>query len=116
MANKYLLKAFYNRTNKKEHDSQIWQYNVRHTNIIVIKDVIAVAEKGRENKELLAMENVDKTAMAEVAKVLSAIDLGSKHSWTISNTDIDAAGDLGLISIKKYWRRAGQIQDEVDWL
>ncbi len=29
----------------------------------------------------LAIENVDKTAMAEVAKVSSAIDLGRKHSW-----------------------------------
>ena len=39
-AHKYLLKAFYNRTNKKEYDTQIWQHNVRHTNIIAMKDVI----------------------------------------------------------------------------
>ena len=37
---KYLLKAFYNRTNKKEYDVQIWQHNVCHTNIIAIKDVV----------------------------------------------------------------------------
>ena len=42
-----------------------------------MKDVITVAERSGENKELLAMENVDKTAMAEIKKVLSAIDLGS---------------------------------------
>ena len=67
-----------------------------------MKDLIAVAKKGGENKNLLAMENVNKTAMAEVAKVSSAIKLGSKHSWIISNADIDAAENLGLISIEKY--------------
>ena len=67
-----------------------------------MKDVIAVAERGRENKKLLTMGNVDKTAMAEVAKVSSAIDLGNKHSWAISNADMDATRDLGLIGIKKY--------------
>ena len=47
---------------------QIWQYNVCYISIIVMKDVIAIVEKNRENKELLAIENVDKTAMAEVKK------------------------------------------------
>ena len=79
-AYKYLLKTFYNKTNKKEYDSQIRQHNVHYTNIMTIKDVIAMAKRDGENKKLLAMENVDKTAMAEVAKVLSAIDLGNKHS------------------------------------
>ncbi len=74
---KYLLKTFYNRINKKEYDLQIRQHNVYNTNIIAIKDVILVVERG---KELLAMENIDKTAIAEVAKVSSAIDLGSKHN------------------------------------
>ncbi len=104
VAYKYLLKAFYNRTNKKEYHSQIQQYNVCYTNIIAMKDVILVAERGRE---LLAMENADKTAIAEVAKMSSAIDLGSKHSWAISNADMDVARDLGLTSIKKYWRHTG---------
>ena len=67
MAYKYFLKAFYNKINKKEYNLQIWQYNIRHKNIIVMKDVIVVAEKSRENKELLIMENADKTAMIEVA-------------------------------------------------
>ncbi len=71
-----------------------------------MKDIIAVAER---NRELLAMENVDKTVIAEVAKVSSAIDLGNKHSWAISNADMDVARDLRLTGIKKYWRRIGQI-------
>ena len=75
-----------------------------------------MAERGRENKELLAMENVNKTAMAEMTKVSSPIDLGSKYSGTICNADMDIARDLRLIDIKKYGRCAGQIQDKVDWL
>ncbi len=64
-----------------------------------MKDMIAVAERGGK---LLAIENEEKTVIAEVAKVSSAINLGSKHSWAISNADIDAARDLRLTSIKKY--------------
>ena len=84
------------------YDSQIRQHNVRFTNIIIMKNVIAVVEKDRENKELLAMENVDKTTIAEVVKVLNAIDLKNKHNSAISNADMNVAGYLGLISFKKY--------------
>ena len=59
---------------------QIWQYNVRHTNIIVMKNMIAVAKKSKENKELLAIKNVDKTIIAEIVKMLNTIDLGNKYS------------------------------------
>ncbi len=117
-ANKYLLKAFYNKTNKKEYHLQIQPRNVCHTNIIAMKDMILVAERG---EELLAMENVDKIAIAEVTKVLSTINRKSKYSWVISNTDMDTIEDLGWMSIKKYKKYAGQIQDEVyllnkDWI
>ncbi len=76
-----------------------------------MKDVIAVAER---DGELFIMENIDKTAIAKVAKLLSIIDLGNKDSWAISNADMDAVGDLGLTDIIKYWRYTGQIQDKVD--
>ena len=36
--------------------------------------------------------------------------------WTISNVDIDATRDLGLTSIKKYWKLIGQIKKEVNGL
>ena len=39
-AHKYFLKAFYNKTNKKEYELQIRQHNVRHTNIIAMKNKI----------------------------------------------------------------------------
>ena len=61
-----------------------------------------MVEKNRENKELLAIKNVHKTIIAEIAKVSNAINLKNKHSWTISNADMDIARDLGLIHIKKY--------------
>ncbi len=80
VAHKYCLKAFSNKTNKKEYNLQIRKHNLCHTNIIAIKNVIAVVKKSEENKVLLTMENVDKTTMTEVAKVSSTIDLESGHS------------------------------------
>ena len=45
-----------------------------------MKDVIVVIKRGGENKELLAIENINKTAIAKFTKVSSAIDFESKHS------------------------------------
>ncbi len=42
-AHKYLLKAFYGQTNKKEHKSQILKHNIRYTNVIAIQDAIPMA-------------------------------------------------------------------------
>ena len=75
-----------------------------------------MVKKSRENGGLLAMENIDKTAMAEVAKISSAINLGNKYNWAISNADIHVTKDLGLTGINKYWRYVSQIEDEVDGL
>lgn len=52
IANKYFLKAFQNKINKKEYNLQIWQHNVSYTNIIVIKDMI-ILKRIREKKEIL---------------------------------------------------------------
>ena len=81
-----------------------------------MKNVIAAAEKDRENRKLLAIKNVNKTVMAEATKVLSTINRGNKYSWVISNADIDVAKDLGLTSNIKYWRCTSQIQDKIDGL
>lgn len=64
--------------------------------------MIIVTERGRDNLGLLIIENIDKTAIAKVAKVLSAIDLDSKYSSVISNSNIDVVEDLKLINIEKY--------------
>ena len=67
-----------------------------------MKNIITLTEKSGENKKLLAIKYIDKTAMVEMAKVSSTIDFVNKHSWAISNADIDVVGDLELIGIKKY--------------
>ncbi len=45
-----------------------------------MKDVIAMVKKTGENKELLVIENINKTIIAEVVKVSNTINLGSKYS------------------------------------
>lgn len=65
VSNKYLLKAFYHITNKKEYKSQIWQHNIYYMNIIVMKEVI-ILEKVRE-KKILLKSIADTTALAELA-------------------------------------------------
>ena len=97
---KYLLKAFYNRIKKKEYDLQIWQHNIRHTNIIAMKDVI-IEEKAREKKRL--SKNIANTiALAEVARALNLVDHARKYMCAMNNANMDAAKKLGLTSIKKY--------------
>ena len=41
---KYLLKAFYGKTNKKKYESQILKYNIYYTNIIAMQDAILIAK------------------------------------------------------------------------
>ncbi len=43
-AHKYLLKAFYEQTNKKEYELQILKHNIRHTYVIAIQDAILMAK------------------------------------------------------------------------
>ena len=114
-AHKYLLNAFYNRTNKKEYNTQIRQHNVHHTNVIAMKDVI-ISKKALEKEGQLVVRNADKIALAEVGRTSSPMGLDGKYMWAISNVDIDAARDLGLTGIKKHWRLAGQIEKEVNGL
>lgn len=42
---------FYNKTNKKEYNLQILQYNIYYTNIILMKN-INILKKTKEQKEL----------------------------------------------------------------
>ena len=62
---KYLLKAFYNRTNKKKYNAQIQQYNIGHINIITKKDVI-ISKMSLEKEGQLVIKDVDKIALVEV--------------------------------------------------
>ncbi len=79
-----------------------------------MKDVI-ISEKARE-EEMLSEGIADKTVPAEVARVSSLVDLAGRYNWAMSNADMDAAKELGLTGIKKYWRRADQVEMKLDWL
>ena len=46
---KYFFKIFYNKTNKKKYDLQIWELNVCHTNTIFMKNMI-ISEKIKKKK------------------------------------------------------------------
>ena len=111
---KYLLKIFYNKINKKEYDLLIWQYNIRYINIIVIKDVF-IKENARD-KEGLLEEIANITLPVKMAWALSFINLVRKYMWVISNIDLDAAKELRLTGIKKYWKHIEQVEIELDWL
>ncbi len=79
-----------------------------------MKDVI-ISEKAKED-EMLSKSITDTTAPAEVAWVLSPVDRVGRYNWAMNDTDLDAAKELGLTGIKKYWRRTGQVEIELDWL
>ena len=97
---KYLLKAYYNRTNKKEYNLQIWQHNICYSNIFAMMDVI-IEEKAREKKRL-SDSITDTTALAELTQALRPADLTRKYMWAMSNVYLDVVKELGLTSMKKY--------------
>lgn len=99
---------------KKEYDLQIWQHNVCYTNIIAMKDVIIT--KKAKKKIRLSKGIADITTAAELAQVSSLINLTRQCIWAISNVDLDAAKELRLSDIKKYWRHAWQVKLELDCL
>ncbi len=74
---------------------------MQHTNIIAMKDVI-ILEKARKRK--LSGGPADTTAPAEMARASSHSDLAWKYRWAMSNVYMDAAKELRLTRVKKYWR------------
>ena len=80
-----------------------------------MKDII-ISKIAKKQEKQLVVRNGDKIAKAEIAKMSSSIDLDSQYMWAISNIDYDAVRNLGLISIKKNQRFAGQIKKKVNEL
>ena len=78
IAYKCLLKAFYGRTNKKKYELQILEHNIRHTNIIVMQDVILIAQVsfGNAKKKKLVVDTLD----VEVTRVYSTTNVFSKYN------------------------------------
>ncbi len=114
VAHKYFLKALYGQTNKKEYESQILKHNIRHTNVIAMQDTILMAKvlDGSAKRKQLVVNTPD----AEVTRVCSATNILLKYNWHLNLTDDKVAVDLGLQSVKKYWRRATQVADELNHL
>ena len=111
-AYKYLCKAFYGRTNKKEYKSQILEHNIRHINVIAMQNAILIAkipvESAKKKEIVVDMANVEVTRICSVTNVLL------KYDWHLDPTDNEAPVDLK--NVKKYWRRAAQVADELSHL
>ncbi len=64
-----------------------------------MKDVI-ISKKTWE-EEILSESIADTTAPAEMAQILSPIDLAGRYNWAMSNADLNTEKKLGLTGIKK---------------
>ena len=76
---------------------------------------IIILEKTRE-KEKLSEGSANTNAPVDVARASSPVDLIWRYRWAMSKVDMEAAKELGLTGVKNYWRRAGQVEMELDWL
>ena len=76
-----------------------------------MKNVI-ISEKVREKK--LSESPADTTTPVEVAQVSSPVDLAWRYRWAMNNFNMNVAKKLGPTGVKKYWRRVGQIEMELD--
>ncbi len=56
------------------------------------------------------------TPDTKVMRVCSATNVLLKYNWHLNPMDNKAVVDLGLQSVKKYWRRAVQVTDELSYL
>ena len=113
-AHKYLLTTFYGRTNKKKYESQILEYNIRHTNIIAMQGTTLIAKLpiGSAKEKELVVNIPD----PEVTWVCSTTNVLLKYNQYLDLTDNEAIVDLRLQSVKKFWRRAAQVADELSHL
>lgn len=70
-----------------------------------MKDII-ILKKTRERKKMLE-DIADTTMPAEVAQVLSSINLAKRFKWAMGNADLNIIKDQRLTNIKKYQRHIG---------
>ncbi len=79
-----------------------------------MQDTILIAKVlvGSARKKELVVDTPD----AEVTRVCSTTNILLKYNWHLNLTNNEAAVDLGLRSVKKYWRRAAQVADKLIYL
>ena len=56
----------------------------------------------------------DITTQTEVVQVLSFMNFAGRYIWAMNNADLDTIKILGLTSIKKYLKHAGQVKLKLD--
>lgn len=72
-----------------------------------------ITEKAKE-KQKLSKGIAHTTMLAKKAWASSSFDLAKRYIWAMSNVDLDASKKLGLTGIKKYQKRAWQVELELD--
>lgn len=75
---KYLFKAFYKKINKKKYESEILEYNICHTNVIAIQNVILIAKI--PVRSVKKKEFVIDTFDAEITRVCSTTNILLKYN------------------------------------
>jgi len=95
-AHKYLVKAFFDRTNKRknEFEQQILLHNTRLTNLLAMRDVLNY----RTSKRVTQAEN---DITVKVTKSSRPLDISG---WRLSPRERCRLRDVGLST--KYWREA----------
>lgn len=100
VVHKYLLKAFYEQTNKEKYKMQIFKHNIYHINRIAIKDVIPIARcQFSIAKKGLVIDIPD----VKITRVYSTINVLLKYNWYLNLMKNKTIIDLGLQSISKYY-------------
>ena len=79
-----------------------------------MQDVILIAKVpvGSAKKKELVFD----TPNTEVTRICSTTNVLLKYNWHLDLTDNEAAIDLGLQSVNKYWRHAAQVADKLSYL
>lgn len=99
MVYKYSFKIFYNSRNKKKYKSQIQQYNMQHTNSMIIKDIIILKKAKKKVKLTKSLLN---NYIGKISLNIKVYPFAKKYRQAISKTDINKTIEIRLIGIKKY--------------
>ena len=101
-AHRYLVKAFFDRTNKKDgYLDQIAQHNTRRLNSLAMKDIELYRQSRKGNQ-------VDKEMTVQVSSLTRALDLSSLD-WSWDEEEMDQLQAVGRSY--KTWREAFRVAD-----
>lgn len=84
-----------------------------YINIITMKNII-ILKKARKKK--LLKSSVNMIALAKMAQVSSFVNFIQRYKQAMSKTNMNVAKKLRLIRVKKYKKRTGQVEIELNQL